>query len=898
MTYCTGEHKQFDSLGDCVNFYDRLPKTDPSCLDRENGVSYALQGNTSLCRFLHHFMMKNSPELHCYHSGPGFPDAHGKVKCGPDDCRTDQGPAYSKPVLSCANTTQRDIELRISSALGYCISSLQARMCSTQCARALRQFGLIGGVGASRERVKYRHAKICACRDAISRVPMSFVINSTKVDPVDLLLLCEDHLPGQGSYCGESSFSKPGPLLPDKDVLRTIVTSTILHISESYTLRGNRSVDEVDVNDVDMTSLRVFADDISWPNRSTYSFDVVAEVLAGAELGKGGGATFINGDYILSHANVTAVLSNPNQTRSSTAFFWGRNVSADAWGRHGPTQLSSGTEAHRRSRALLWEAWPVLRNRTHVPSLEQPARSITDAIKTPGGVTEQVKQDIAWYILKSVIDELFPGNAGFTQAEKAALATIAVYNSKSANSVEYHRVSEWLASDSLRIARASFTNWVFKYYGDARMSELAEIRGLTGTATAMALADSAWVNTIKPLGGTVLGILERMSKDACKEIKLFRSSPKAYVIEFARLNSPVEVFAMVPSPGRTSFVSLFQANRDPSVFNESLSFNPSRKDIGRAVIWNAIEDEINAGSGPTLTRACPAHDFSIRMMSAIIEKLLPDKEEMKPICAGIPLKDSDAYKTYTQGQLAVSATNPTFDAMWNSSQRSFERQMQTVIGEIGAEDQSCLFLNDRSVAALRASVFLTNRDNFEQGAERFLEEKVVMRVPGLGTYYGREDALEYAQIMSNPKFNGDYHVFLQQMLTMKFLAIDEINVVGNMVSAWENYSRVSTPIYDNNYGFTSCSSRIREWNLTFAELEDGSNPTFDYFVGGAYSNLKLCQMVQTECYGQHQQFESVAECVNFYDSLEEYDQACLDRSNGVSYSLQGNTTLCRFLHHL
>ena len=672
MTHCTGQHKQFDSLGDCVTFYDRLPKTDPSCLDRENGVSYALQGNTSLCRFLHHFMMKNSPELHCYHSGPGFPDANGKVKCGPDDCKKDQGPAYSKPVTSCPNATQKDVEMRIASALGYCINSLQTRVCSTQCARALRQFGLIGGVDASRERVKFRHAKICACRDAISRAPMSVVMNRTQIDPVDLLLLCEDHAPGQGSYCDEVSFSRSGPLLPDDAWLRGMVQNALVDISTRYSRRGNRSADEVEVNDVDVTALRVFADDISWPNRSTYSFDVVAEVLAHKEVGKGGGATFINGDYVLSHANVTAVLSDPNQTRSSTAFFWARDVSADAWGRNGPTQLSSGSPSHGRARALLWEAWPVLRNRTHVPSLEQPAKSITDAMKVPGGVTEQVKQDMAWYILESVMNELFPGNAGFTQAEKAALATIAVYNSKSANSVEYHRVSEWLASDSLRIARANFANWVIKYYdqvGRTRMSELAQIRGLTSTETAMTLADSAWVNTIKPLGGTVLGILERMSEDACKEIKLFRSSPKKYVVEFARLNSPVDVFAFVPSPGKTSFVSLFEANRDPLVFNDSLSFNPSREDLGRAVVWNAVEDEINAGVGPTLTRVCPAHDFSIRMMSAIVDKLLPDKEEMKPICAGIPLKDSDTYKTYTQGQLAVSATNPTFDAMWNSSKR-------------------------------------------------------------------------------------------------------------------------------------------------------------------------------------------------------------------------------------
>ena len=231
----------------------------------------------------------------------------------------------------------------------------------------------------------------------------------------------------------------------------------------------------------------------------------------------------------------------------------------------------------------------------------------------------------------------------------------------------------------------------------------------------------------------MLGILDRMSSDACHEVKLFRSRPENYIIEFSRLNAPVEVIAFSPSEGNISFASLYEANRDPSIFNDSLSFNPSRVDLGMAVVFNALESEIDKGEGQTLTRVCPAHDFAIRMISAVVEKLLPTIEEMKPICAGIPLKNVEMYESFTQGQLAVSASNPTFDAMWNASKRSFERQMQTVIADIEESAQHCLFMNDRTVAALRASVFLTNRDNFERGAERFLEEKVVMRVPGLGT---------------------------------------------------------------------------------------------------------------------------------------------------------------------
>lgn len=62
MEDCKGEHRQFESKEECVVFYDSLPKEDESCNDPNSGVGYALQGNTTLCRFLHHFMTKTSPE--------------------------------------------------------------------------------------------------------------------------------------------------------------------------------------------------------------------------------------------------------------------------------------------------------------------------------------------------------------------------------------------------------------------------------------------------------------------------------------------------------------------------------------------------------------------------------------------------------------------------------------------------------------------------------------------------------------------------------------------------------------------------------------------------------------------------------------------------------------------
>lgn len=178
-----------------------------------------------------------------------------------------------------------------------------------------------------------------------------------------------------------------------------------------------------------------------------------------------------------------------------------------------------------------------------------------------------------------------------------------------------------------------------------------------------------------------------------------------------------------------------------------------------------------------------------------------------------------------------------------------------------------------------------------------MEEDIVMRVPGLGVYYGIDDALEYANIMASSDFNKGYHIFLQQVMQLDKVGENELHALVHMVSAWENFTRVSTPIYDNMYSFSPCSTRIREWNLTFEELPNGVNPTFDYFVGGAYTDKRLCEEVMKDCTGEYQQFESQGECESFYGALPKYDQNCLDRTNGVNYALQGNTTLCRFLHH-
>ena len=88
-------------------------------------------------------------------------------------------------------------------------------------------------------------------------------------------------------------------------------------------------------------------------------------------------------------------------------------------------------------------------------------------------------------------------------------------------------------------------------------------------------------------------------------------------------------------------------------------------------------------------------------------------------------------------------------------------------------DQACLHLSDRTLAAVRAGMF-TTRDNFQAGALAMLSEDVMMEVPGLGIYYGREDALEYGNIMADSVMNEGYHVFLQSMVRMNATGNDTV----------------------------------------------------------------------------------------------------------------------------
>ena len=64
QTYCTGANQQFDSLNDCMAFFQNLTF----------GTSYQFGQNTAVCRMLHQEMIPYRPDVHCMHIGPSGGD--------------------------------------------------------------------------------------------------------------------------------------------------------------------------------------------------------------------------------------------------------------------------------------------------------------------------------------------------------------------------------------------------------------------------------------------------------------------------------------------------------------------------------------------------------------------------------------------------------------------------------------------------------------------------------------------------------------------------------------------------------------------------------------------------------------------------------------------------------
>ena len=169
-----GDYPQYDSFDDCVAFLSGLPHHDATC-NAKYGSEYTGEGYSFMCRYLHHFMIDFSPQLHCFHAGPGDrgPDADGKHKCSVDQCAAD---VYAS-ARTCEAGEAEEIATGTVNALLYCLPALDAGPAAVgaNCTQAVNTFlGRFAANGA-----------LCACADAVSGV--SAVLDALDVDALTLI---------------------------------------------------------------------------------------------------------------------------------------------------------------------------------------------------------------------------------------------------------------------------------------------------------------------------------------------------------------------------------------------------------------------------------------------------------------------------------------------------------------------------------------------------------------------------------------------------------------------------------------------------------------------------------------------------------------------------------------
>jgi hypothetical protein len=147
-------------------------------------------------------MAKTSPETHCWHVGRGGPDANGKTKCSPADCAaapspTETAAAGAEPAGGeCALATQADVEMRLASALPFCLGALGAAgACPSECRHALRQFAVGEHLAAT-----------CRCSAATRAAPLSALLAAAGVDTGAVLQNC---FPAELAAAGPSCAALP-----------------------------------------------------------------------------------------------------------------------------------------------------------------------------------------------------------------------------------------------------------------------------------------------------------------------------------------------------------------------------------------------------------------------------------------------------------------------------------------------------------------------------------------------------------------------------------------------------------------------------------------------------------------------------------------------------------------
>ena len=635
MRGCTGDHAQFDSHEACVAFYATLPHHDATC-NAKYGSEFTGMGYSFHCKYLHHFMIDFSPELHCYHSGPGDrgPDAAGKHKCAPDDCADDldDGAAY------CAEGEAAELAAGTVEALLFCAPALAGAPVGANCTQAVNTF--LGRFAASGALCACERTGVSALLDALD-VDALVLVDVARSGPYALafdLPACVDDSRDRAPCDGpEEIMTRRGCGLWDWRKLDTTMRG-----EWSGARQGRFRVTRD--NGVAGAECAAVASWLSW--RAAPPDEAVFLGGKGPSPNHRGFVDFLalidDGDAVqifpmpldggddapvveLGHAKVTEfVAADQERTTTSRLFDLCRAGGFDAarklLRRADPVTKDTGSAAHGDERAL-WHAFfgDVLRG-----SARDAAAPPVYVAEDPGYDRDRADGDLTRAVWLDLFRRLFRVDArawaawGETARDAAAnleLSQMMLFFMPET----WHRARGYAAAAAVKSSKRLAGGALMELRGAEFRAALAATVGADAPADHHVLLDLA-----APVNGAqaiVRDLVEFIRTNPCALLPLWEADKTAFIVEFERVFGPVVSFARAHG-GAFKFYSRSSAARDPAVFPRPDRFDPAR-DHSDLDIFNAREGDAGDPAAPSMKRVCPGRAFALRAMRENVDAHLP-----------------------------------------------------------------------------------------------------------------------------------------------------------------------------------------------------------------------------------------------------------------------------------
>jgi hypothetical protein len=688
MTFCIEKNQQYDSMEDCEAFMSSLPETDPAC-DRTSQtalqeVSYSLEGNTSACRFLHHFMAAPdfSPNVHCPHAGKTggkSGDRNEDLKCSTAACKTKKYKtlAESSDLPSCKDDWKDEAELALVAALPMCLAAISNKTCTDKCKQALTQFALSGYTQSTDfteiNRGLSLRTRTCICSGRIAKQPLSSVLQRIPFSASELLATCgivgrAEDIESTLDPCVERRAFDSSDGSDEKvatDWVESIVTSNDF-LKEVISDLVHRSIEKVKVTSLNQTESEAQSNSmlIDLEYVKHYTGSNFLHLLP--ESADKSGCPFFHGPIVGSYDEVLNLLRlDQNRTRTNALL----NVdfpSDELFPAVAFAFFDSGSQEHLGLRKALQEAFPLLTK----PSIGSGAvnfkrlpndllqLSFSDFANPP----EEKLVSVTKSLMKYILELLFPkGSFAFIDQ----LSTVYTQWALVTEDLTVHsNIWHSLAGEGLlRLYRLNMklaADMIESYLGPQEMEKLISYTMGTVSAEEMTRAMAGQIyNGLLVIAVAQYNLFKRIGSNPCEIVKIFKENPFSFVLEELRISRlPVAGNAVIRpkdtytvnylgekieyrgglewktgSPYAVQY-SLSLANNDASIFTNPEAFNPSRLNLNDTLTFGAPEYTFQSAIFASFetaydkrgVRGCPAHNFALSLLVNVTDQLFKQEE--------------------------------------------------------------------------------------------------------------------------------------------------------------------------------------------------------------------------------------------------------------------------------